>query len=417
MTQTFYTLAILVLGWVYRLAALFVPKAKKWVAGRKNWSSDLQKTIRDWPEDSRKIWMHCASLGEFEQGRPLIELIKQESPDTRIVLTFFSPSGYEVRKDYPLVDWTQYLPLDTPRNAARFLDLLQPELAIFVKYEFWFNFIASAKKRRIPLILIAGLFRERQYFFGPFGKWFLRQLGSFRQFYVQNESSARILTSHGLNQFSVVGDPRVDRVLQIAQKAPRFSEIEAWKGDRKTLVVGSSWPPDEEVLFSFFAEALREDWCVILAPHDISTRHIRQIEDRLPLSYLKYSSLKKNGSSPTRALIIDNIGMLSALYQYGDLAYVGGGFGAGIHNTLEPMAFRLPVIFGPKYQKFKEAEETVAQGGSFSIKNTEEMKSVFSNLLDTNFYENSSDVVHGYLQQSKDATTKIYNALQKDGQI
>lgn len=414
--QYIYTIGIWILGFVYRLAALFMPKAKQWVQGRKNWQNQLSERVNAWPAEAKKVWIHCASLGEFEQGRPLIEKIKENQPDTLILLTFFSPSGYEVRKNFPFADGVQYLPLDTPRNARIFLETIQPDLAIFVKYEFWFNLIAYAKKKEVPIVLIAGLFRENQHFFRPFGKWFLQQLSTFKHFYLQNEISGQLLKSQGIEQWSVVGDPRVDRVLQIAEKAATFPEIALWQAQRPTLVVGSSWPPDEKLLFPFFAEALPKGWCVIIAPHDISAKHIQQIEEQLPLPFQRYSSLKENGlAEGTPVLIIDNIGMLSALYQYGKIAYIGGGFGTGIHNSLEPMAFQLPVIFGPKYQKFKEATHTVNSGGSFVVEDRKQLDTVFAQLLQATNYQNSSDQVYDYLLQSKEATNKIFVDLGKLG--
>lgn len=407
-----YTIGIYLMGAIYHLAAFFLPKARAWQDGRKQWRIHLKEALATWSPEDYRIWIHCASLGEFEQGRPLIEKMKQEHPETRILLSFFSPSGYTIRKDYAHADFVMYLPLDLPGNARDFLQMVQPDLGVFVKYEFWWHYIAHAQKAGIPLVLIAGLFRPKQYFFQLYGSWFRRQLASFSHFYVQNEPAALLLQEANISAVSVVGDPRVDRVLQIAEQVPSFPKIEQWRANRPTLVVGSSWPPDEEVLFPLLAETLPEDWCVILAPHDISIRHIQQIEQSLPLSFEKYSGWTNTDPSGSRVLIIDNIGMLAALYQYGRIAYIGGGFGAGIHNTLEPMAFGLPVIFGPRYERFEEARRTVVQGGNYSIEDATELKRVFIALQEPELYQKSRAVVEDYLQGSRDATQKIYRSLQ-----
>lgn len=407
-----YNFGIYLLAAFYWVAGLFHPKAREWRRGRKHWRRQLARALADCPKDQPRIWIHCASLGEFEQGRPLIEKMKQEHPHVWILLTFFSPSGYLIRREYAQAAYVMYLPLDRPANARDFLNLVQPDVGIFVKYEFWWNFITSAKNQSIPLVLIAGLFRSQHYLFSWYGSWYRQQLSTFAHFYLQNQSSAEVLEQHGISQFSVVGDPRVDRVLQIASEVKPYPKVEKWRADRPTLVIGSSWPPDEKLLFAFFAETLPADWCVILAPHDISRRHIQQIEKKLTLSFQKYSDLEKGKMQSSRVLIIDNIGMLSGLYQYGRLAYIGGGFGAGIHNTLEPMAFRLPLIFGPHFEKFEEAIYSVQQGGAFTIHNLEELNSVFSRLQSPSAYRASQRKVSAYLQQSRDATDRILTSLE-----
>lgn len=406
-----YTTGVLILGGIYQLAALFVPKARQWVLGRKHWRADLQATVSTWPTDAFKVWIHCASLGEFEQGRPLIERIRAAQPGVRILLTFFSPSGYEIRKDYNQADWVMYLPLDRPANARDFLDILAPDLGMLVKYEFWWNLIGAAEQKGIPMVLIAGLFRREQYFFQPFGKWFRRRLSGFVHFYVQDESSAQVLSQAGIEAATVVGDPRVDRVMQIASGVRSFPKIEAWRADRPCLVVGSSWPPDEALLFDFLAQALPAEWCVIWAPHDIGPRHLQQIEQRMPLAYERYSSWLAAAPGQSRVLLIDNVGMLSGLYQYGCIAYIGGGFGAGIHNILEPMAFHLPVLFGPKYHNFAEARAMVAQGAAFVVEGKEDLEQAFRQLNQPDYYQQCQAVIAAYLQGNQDATTKIFRSL------
>jgi len=406
-----YTTGVYILGGIYQVAALFVPKARQWVHGRKHWRADLQDAVSAWPADAFKVWIHCASLGEFEQGRPLLERIRAERPGVRILLTFFSPSGYEIRKDYTEADQVMYLPIDYPANARDFLDILAPDLGILVKYEFWWNLISTAEQKGVPMVLIAGLFRPGQYFFKPFGKWFLSRLSGFTHFYVQDENSAQVLYQGGIEAVTVVGDPRVDRVMQIASGVRSFPEIATWRADRPCLVVGSSWPPDETMLYAFLAKALPAEWCVIWAPHDISPRHLQQIEQRLPLTYERYSSWLTAAPGSSRILLVDNIGMLSGLYQYGRIAYIGGGFGAGIHNILEPMAFQLPVLFGPKYHNFAEARTMVTQGAALVVERKEDLEKAFRELNQPDHYLECQAVIAAYLQGNQDATTRIFSSL------
>lgn len=405
-----YTFGIYIFGAGIYLAALFMPKAKKWVGGRRGWDKKLERKLAGWPADAPRIWIHCASLGEFEQGRPLLEKIKSDRPEFRILLSFFSPSGYEIRKDYPQADAVTYLPLDTPARARRFLEIVRPDAVVFVKYEFWFNFLTALRRRGIPHFLIAGLFREQQHFFRWYGGWSRRHLRGFSGFFLQDSASAALLEKLGIEQVKVVGDPRVDRVCQLAESAGTFSKIERFLAARPALVVGSSWPADEAFLLPFINRDLPQDWAVILAPHEIGRKHLEQIEAGLRVSAVRYSRLSGTAAGG-RVLIIDNIGMLSALYQYGKVAYIGGGFGKGIHNTLEPIAFGLPLIFGPRYEKFTEARIMVECGAAMSISDTGDLAGAFDHFKNPTVYSQARKNALTYLKSNRGATEKIMRGL------
>lgn len=411
-TRFIYNLAIGAYGLGIRLAALFSAKARQWITGRKNWPSRLRAARRSMGEKPL-IWIHCASLGEFEQGRPLIEWLKEHHPGYKILLTFFSPSGYEIRKDYDRADLVFYLPLDTPRNARRFVEIVQPQLAIFVKYEFWMHYLLILQQRKVPHILISAVFRPDHWFFKAYGAPFHRLLAGFDQLFVQDEASRQRLEAVGLNQVTVAGDTRIDRVLAIAGQDRRFPLIDAFAGQAPVLVVGSSWPPDEALLVPFFNEQLPADWKVIIAPHEIREEKIRALERAIQIPAVRFSQGDMEDMAGKQVLIIDNIGMLSALYGYGRLAYIGGGFGAGIHNTLEPVAFGLPVFFGPKYQKFTEAVAMVHEGGAFPVETPEEFYRLFTELLGEERYDRARKAARGFVEQNQGATEQIGAYLQK----
>lgn len=407
-----YLIGIYLFRFALNLGSLFSTKAKLWINGRKNW----EKKLKDHPfQKGNRIWVHCASLGEFEQGRPLIEKIKSEHPSIQIILTFFSPSGYEVRKNYPLADLICYLPLDTPRNSNKFLELIQPDLAIFVKYEFWYFFLEQLDRRKIPCVLISAIFRPQQHFFKSYGGFFKRMLFFFRHIFVQNTTSAEILKKAALTHYSLAGDTRVDRVLKLAKEKRSFPEIKAFVGHAPVLIAGSTWPADEEILLPFLLNDLPQHWKSIIAPHEIDERHIQKIEKLASGRAIRYSQLSKTDPAKEYSiLIIDNIGMLSALYQFGQIAYIGGGFGRGIHNTLEPITFGLPVIFGPKYQKFEEAVNLSEQGGAFPMQSYEDLKKIFYQLTDTFFYREASQKAKDYIHTNQGASQKIYSFLKKE---
>lgn len=408
-----YNLAIALYTLGIRIAALFQPKAKLWVKGRKNLFKNLEERINNTASSGPLVWIHCASLGEFEQGRPIIELLKEKNPDIQILLSFFSPSGYEIRKNYPLADHIFYLPSDSASHAKRFIAICKPQLAIFVKYEFWYHYLNTLFRNKIPTLLVAARFRPGQVFFKWYGALFRRLLFGFDWIFLQDKASATLLSAQGLDHFSINGDPRIDRVLQIAEQAKSFPIIEAFTKNRKTLIVGSSWPPDEQLLAACVEEYVKKDWKFIFAPHEIGKRHIQQLQGIIPLPTLKYSEASIDNYEAYSILIIDNIGMLSSLYKYGHIAYIGGGFGAGIHNTLEPIAFGLPVIFGPKYQKFEEAVYLVEQQGGFSIQNIEMLQETLAALQEDEFHTQASSVALNYLDENKGASIQIVEYIEQ----
>ncbi len=409
-----YTLAIRLYGWGIFVASFFSEKAKLWIEGRKNWEADLSAFNERFPfqDGHQRIWVHCASLGEFEQGRPLIEFIKSNAPNTIIILTFFSPSGYEIRKKYPHADGIFYLPLDSRSNAKRFLQLVKPDKVIFVKYEFWYHYLNALQQAKIPTIIISAIFRTEQIFFKTYGGFFRKILRSFDHLFVQDQSSIELLASININNTTKAGDTRIDRVAQIPKEGKHFVKVAEFVGKAPCLVVGSSWSPDEAILKEALP-TLPENWKVILAPHDISEAHIAAIEKRWAGEVQRYSSLddKSIDDAAIRILIIDNIGMLQSLYRYGRIAYIGGGFGAGIHNTLEPITFGLPVIFGPKFQKFEEAKQLLQQGGGFTISSAADLKDTLRLLLEPETYEVASERALDYIHKNQGGTVKIAQYL------
>jgi len=354
-------------------------KAAKWVEGRKDWERRLAAAL---PQTGRRIWVHCSSLGEFEQGRPIMEALKAQYPDCAIILTFFSPSGYEARKDYALASTVCYLPHDGAATARRFLDMVQPELVIFVKYEFWYFYLRELKARGIPSYLVSAAFRPSQAFFKGYGGFFREMLGGFSALFVQDAESAALLGGIGLGSRVVVaGDTRYDRVAAIAAAAKELPLIARYKGSSPILIAGSTWPGDEQALQGCMG-ALPAGWKLILAPHEVDVAHVASVRQLFGAAALLYSDLVGGASSDEKTvLIIDNIGMLSSLYAYGDVAWVGGGFQkGGIHNTLEPAVFGLPVVMGPVYAKFVEARELVAHGYAYPVAGKDEARAVLAKL-------------------------------------
>jgi 3-deoxy-D-manno-octulosonic-acid transferase len=422
----FYTIFI-------KIAALFNPKAKLWIDGRKHIFENIASQITD---NEAIIWFHAASLGEFEQGRPLIEKIKQEQPQYKILLTFFSPSGYEIRKNYPHADSIAYLPIDTKANAQRFLDLVKPKKIIFIKYEFWYHYLNEATLRGISTIYIAALFKENSSYFKWYFSFYQSVFQRITHFFVQDILSKDVLlrkvrkvrnvgrvqnpanvqqnpnvqNPNNVNYVSVVGDPRVDRVAAIAKEAKKYPLIDAFAKNQNILIAGSTWAKDELILKSLLTQY--QDWKYIIAPHEIAKNRLQSIENQYNRGeVLRFSQANETNIQTAKILLIDNIGMLSSLYFYGKIAYIGGGFGTGIHNTLEPMAFGLPVIFGTKYQKFEEARTMVSLGGAFSIRNEKELNDAFDSLSQKEFYEKSKQVVLSYMFDNQGATQKIYDYL------
>jgi 3-deoxy-D-manno-octulosonic-acid transferase len=373
-----YDLGIRIYYLLILLVSLFNEKARQWIRGRKGLMKKIESTI---DPALPLIWFHCSSLGEFEQGRPLIESIRKRDPGRNILLTFYSPSGYEIRKDYPGADFVFYLPLDTRRNARRFFSLLNIEKAYFIKYEFWYHLLTRLKAENKPAYLVSGIFRKEQVFFRSWGKWFRKILACFDHLFVQQQSSLDLLESVGIQNVSLTGDTRFDRVRAIVQgikKDPRFT---AFTGSTPTIIAGSTWPQDEEFLVRYINQTDRQiKW--IIAPHEIHESGITRLAGQIHKKYQRYTSLTDSELPQTVVIIVDIIGILSSLYQYGRVAYIGGGFGKGIHNTLEAATFGLPVIFGPKYQKFQEAVDLVATDAAFPVHDYTAFDSVLSNLLD-----------------------------------
>lgn len=397
-----YNIGITFYDILLKFAAFFNQKAKLFTSGRENIFKKIAQKIN--PNDS-PIWFHFASLGEFEQGRPVLESIKIEQPQQKIIVTFFSPSGYEIRKNYALAD-VFYLPLDTASNAKKFIDLVNPKQAIFTKYEFWYHYFKTLNDRKIPLYLISGIFRPNQAFFKWYGGFYRNILKNVSHFFVQNNDSITLLNSIGITAVSLSGDTRFDSVYQNTKNPKKIELIEKFCGNSNVFIAGSTWLPDEKLLVSLIEK--HPDWRIIIAPHEVDEQHINEIEKLFPTAK-KFSSLNTQYAiRNTNILIIDNIGMLSSLYQYAKVAYIGGGFGAGIHNTLEAAAFGLPVIFGPKYDKFQEAKDLIAIGAAKSISNAEELIFAFE-YFNTNT-EASADAKK-YVNDKKGATKMILKLI------
>nr|WP_319998652.1 glycosyltransferase N-terminal domain-containing protein [uncultured Draconibacterium sp.] len=404
-----YNLGILFYGFLIRVAALFNEKAKLFVAGRKNWKKKLGSAI---DKNASYIWVHCASLGEFEQGRPVLEEIKKQFPKYKIVLTFFSPSGYEIRKNYEGADIVAYLPMDTKNNAQEFIRLVSPQKVFFVKYEFWYNYITELKCQQIPLYIISAIFRENQQFFKstPWGKWYRKMLHSFEHIFIQNETSAQLLKQTDINNYTVSGDTRFDRVAEIARGAKKFEIVEKFKGKNVTLIAGSTWKPDEELLAAFINNS--SDVKFIIAPHEVTPANINRIQELLKKPAICFSKADISDIDSYDVLIIDSIGILSSLYQYGNIAYIGGGFGVGIHNILEAATFKLPVLFGPNYLKFKEAVDLVNEKGAFPINNFTELKATLNRLVnDKTSLQNASEICKNYIEKNVGSTKLIMNKV------
>ena len=373
-----YNIAIALYAHLVAFVALWNKKAKQFTEGRKNIFERMAQAIS---ADDRVVWMHVASLGEFEQGRPILEEIRSKYPDRKILLTFFSPSGYEIRKNYAGADYIFYLPVDTPSNVTRFLDIAHPELAVFVKYEFWVNYLNELKRRGIRSYLVSAIFRRNSVFFRTYGTMWREALDAFEQMFVQNEESQELLHSIGFDNAIVAGDTRFDRVASIARAAKPVEMVAAFKGDSKLFVAGSTWGPDEDILLPLINA--NPDIRFVIAPHEMEEARINKILQSVRGGAKRYTECDaQTDFSSTQVLVLDTIGILSSVYGYATWSYIGGGFGVGIHNTLEAATFGLPIAFGPKYEKFKEARDMVALGAATSITSAEELASWFAPLRD-----------------------------------
>ncbi len=392
-----YLIAIKLYAAAITIASVFNHKASQWVKGRKNWQSHVQSALMP---GEKRIFFHCASLGEFEQGKPLLEELKLNYPEHKIVLTFFSPSGFEIRKHDPHADYVFYLPVDGPVNAKKFIDLINVEMAFFVKYEFWHFYIKEFRTRKIPVYFVSSIFRPTQIYFQPFGKFFFSILKRVSHFFVQNQTSLELLYKHGITPVSVTGDTRFDRVYQNSLNTKSISEIEQFKGKGKLLVAGSTWAADEKLLAGLI-ENLEDDFKVIIAPHEIGEVRINSLISKLGSSCVRFSDWNSQTASK-KILIIDNVGMLSSVYKYANVAYIGGGFGKGIHNILEAVVFGIPVFFGPNYKKFREASELVHWKGAFSIRNENELINKFLEVMnDSARLEKIRDINNNYIAKNK----------------
>lgn len=378
--QALYTFFIQMYGFAVSIAAHFNPKAKLWISGRKNWKNKMKQAISP---DDKVIWVHCSSLGEFEQGRPVMEKIKKEFPYHKLAVSFFSPSGYEVRKDYQGADYIFYLPLDTPRNAKQLIKILHPEVLILVKYEYWYNLLKRLQKKDIPVIVISAVIKEDNLFFRPFGSWFRKIIAGIEHFFVQDNDSKNLLESIGIEKVTVSGDTRFDRVKEIREANVRVEFIEKFKGNSKLIVAGSTWPDDEEILVKFIHEKLPDDWKLIFAPHNIKEKEIISLSEKINKKTAVYTKSDQNQIENSQILILDTIGMLTKIYAYSDVSYVGGGFTkTGVHNTLEPTVFGVPIIFGPNYENYFEAIDLLENQGAVRFIDQYDFDQKMTNLIE-----------------------------------
>lgn len=412
-----YNIVIYFVLWGIAIASLFNEKVRKMWRGEREAFKILKQKV---DPNAKYIWFHAASLGEFEQGRPLMERIRKDYPQYKILLTFYSPSGYEVRKNYEGADIICYMPVDTRLNAIRFLRLVRPVMAFFIKYEFWSNFLHILKHRNIPTYSVSSIFREDQVFFKWYGRNYAGVLKCFTRFFVQNEESKRLLEGIGITAVDVVGDTRFDRVLQIKEAAKHLPICEAFRTgvassqsadvphhDFKVFVAGSSWPPDENIFIPFFNE--HKDWRLLIAPHVIAEEHLKLILSLIKgKKVVRYTQTTPEEAAEADVLIIDCFGLLSSMYNYGDVAYIGGGFGVGIHNTLEAAVWNMPVIFGPNNKKFQEAQGLLKSGGGFEINIYEDFSGLMGSLMnDENFLNQAGDKAGAFVAHLAGATDKV----------
>lgn len=393
-----------------RLASVFHPKAKKFISGRRNvWKklSSLKET------EQKKVWIHCASLGEFEQARPLIEELKSKDNSLFILLTFFSPSGYEVQKHYPLADLVSYLPVDTLKNASRFLELGEFSAIFIVKYEFWFNYLSAIKKKQIPTYLISGIFWKNQQFFQWYGKWFAKKLSAFNYFFVQDSTSQQLLETIGYKNTCISGDSRFDRVYKLSQTAYHSAKIEEFVDQKKAIVFGSAW--EKEIAFAKELSKKHSELKIIIAPHEIEEEKIQLLQSQFNFC-IRLSKIQEGEDLKAKnILIIDSIGLLSKIYRYAHLAIIGGGFGKGIHNTIEAAVYGMPVVFGPNYKKFKEAIELIHCGAGFCVKHKIDFLALVEHFMENNSaLEKASEQALEYVKTQVGATQTIIKHLERE---
>ncbi|MBO0331331.1 3-deoxy-D-manno-octulosonic acid transferase [[Muricauda] lutisoli] len=393
------------LAWlVLKVVALFNAKIKLFVQGRKSTFPLLEEQLS---QTDKTIWMHVASLGEFEQGLPILERLRSNYPEHKLVLSFFSPSGYEVKKDTPVADVVVYLPMDSSYKAKRFLSLVNPELAIFVKYEVWPNYLYHLKKRNTPTILVSAIFSERQIYFKSFGGFMRESLRKFDHYFVQDKKSKVLLESIGLNNSSIGGDTRLDRVSEILKRDNHLDFMDRFKNNQMCLVAGSTWPEDEKILINYMNNS-NEKVKYVIAPHEIKPTHIDKIASALKKSVVRYSELGNQNLKEVDVLIIDTIGLLTKIYSYANIAYVGGGFATGLHNTMEPAVFGIPIIIGPQFEGFKEAEDLVNEGGIIPVSSQDSFDNLMGELLNKPIsIKNIGDINSNYIISNRGAADLI----------
>jgi 3-deoxy-D-manno-octulosonic-acid transferase len=402
-----YDLGIRVYGLLIRIASPFSKKASEWISGRRAWKKRARKN----QFVERPAWIHCSSLGEFEQGRPLIDKIKEQFPDIPILLTFYSPSGFKVRQNYGRVDHVDYIPLDSRSNAQFFVKHWDPRIAIFVKYDLWFNHVKSLEDRNIPIYLISAIFSEDDFYFQWYAHPFLEMLHRIDQFFVQDENSRSVLNDHSIDQVSVVGDTRLDRVLQIADRARDVDSIKSFCANEKVIIAGSTWPKDEELLFEWIRQYETSEFDkLLIVPHELKENHLKFIEKNCPRDTVRYSNYSEEDADKV-VMIVDKIGILSIIYRYARLAYIGGGFGAGIHNILEAAAYKIPVIFGPNYEKFKEAHDFIEMEVAQSVSSAEETQNAVHFLLKKQERGWIDKQLEDYFTSSGGATNLIFEFI------
>jgi 3-deoxy-D-manno-octulosonic-acid transferase len=403
-----YNLGIIGYYLLIRIVSIRNEKARKWIDGRRDIFAKLHKAITP---GEPILWFHASSLGEFEQGRPVIEAIRKLCPEYKILLTFFSPSGYELRKEYTYADYIFYLPLDTKENAIKFISIVQPAKAFFIKYEFWYNFLSQLKEASIPTYIFSALFRPSQVFFKPWGRWYLKAIKTYEHIFVQNQQSYDTLYQHGFRNISLCGDTRLDRVGQIADAAPRLEKLEHFCNGTKAIIAGSTWKEDED-LFIPYVNKSPSGLKFVIAPHEITPQTLERICGGLQKNYTFYSTATKEELSGADVLIVDGYGYLNSVYRYGLIAYVGGGFTSGIHSILEPAVFGLPVIFGPDHHKFQEAYDMLTLGAACCVSDSAELElELDSLLLDTTKFQSASLSAKDYVAKNRGASAEIVKYL------
>ncbi|MBN1388793.1 MAG: 3-deoxy-D-manno-octulosonic acid transferase [Bacteroidales bacterium] len=403
-----YSAGIYLYNFLIIIASVFNKKAAAMLRGRRG---TFGKITQSFDSDDRVFWFHCASLGEFEQGRPVIEKLKEEEPEIKILITFYSPSGYKVRHNYTKADCVVYLPADTLHNAYRMVTLVNPEKVIFVKYEFWYNYLRVLQRKNIPVYLISGIFRPSQPFFRYYGKYFLRVLRGFARLFIQDSASGELLAAHNIYNYKVSGDTRFDRVMAIRKSAVEISGITEFKAGSRLIVAGSTWPPEEEIIAEYLNKE-SHDVKFMIAPHNVSDVNIDRIEHLLNVPYKRYSKLEGAVSPEIKVLIIDSIGLLSSVYRYADIAVIGGGFGKGIHNILEAATWGVPVVFGPRYHKFREAVDLIELGGAKVFNSYDSFVTVLYELIsESELLSEAGRINITYINENLGATGMITTEL------